>query len=196
MKYKHINENSEDYVTIMLTWKPYEEQMYNFEESSYYKNVVEVSNLLTKYIDKEKIIILAHPKAKDLLLNTHLHQSLWDRPISEALEKTKLLITDYSSVGYNAFYQGAGIIYYQPDLELYESENGELIPKENEYIGKRVFNIAELENVFKESIKNNSINLDMLRTKENEEMYKTINEFSDGKNIDRIYEKLKQLKFV
>ena len=72
--------------------------------------------------DKEKIILIPHPKVYDLLIQTDMKDSLWTNPISQALEKTKLLITDYSSVCYNAFYQGAGVIYFQPDLVLYEKE--------------------------------------------------------------------------
>ena len=47
IKYNHINEDSKDIVTIMLTWKPYEEQLYNFEKSSYYKNVIDILNNLS-----------------------------------------------------------------------------------------------------------------------------------------------------
>ena len=194
--YKHINQDSEDVVTVMLTWKPYEEQLYNFEESSYYKNVVEIARMLEKYINKEKIILISHPKAQSLLVNTNLKNTIWNKPISEALKKTKLLITDYSSVCYNTFYQGGAVIFYQPDLKLYEEENGPLIPDDEEYVGKRAFNIEELENIIKETIKNEKINLANVRTAKFEENYKTINEFSDGKNIDRIYEKLVELKLV
>ena len=194
--YNHINQDSEDFVTIMLTWKTYEEQLYNFEESSYYKNVVEIYEKLKKYIDKDKIIIIGHPKANELLINTDLNNSLWKAPISKALEKTKLLITDYSSVCYNSFYQGAGVVFYQDDLQKYEMENGHLIPNDDEYIGKRAFNINELENILKDTIKENKIDLSKVRTKEYEENYKTINEFTDGKNIDRIYEELVRLGLV
>ena len=180
----------------MLTWKPYEEHLYNFEESETYKNTIEICNMLQKYIGKEKIILIAHPKAQELIKNTDLKDSLWDKPISEALNKTKLLITDYSSVCYNSFYQGAGVVFYQPDLEKYELENGKLIPADDEYIGKRAFNLQELENVISEAIKDKKINLDVIRTKEFEDRYKTINEFSDGKNIDRIYEELVKLNIV
>lgn len=196
IKYNHINQNSEDIVAIMLTWKTYEEQLYNFEESSYYKNVVAMFNMLKKYIPQDKIIIIGHPKANELLKNTHLGESLWQKPISEALEKAKLLITDYSSVCYNSFYQGGGVIFYQPDLEKYEIENGPLIPNADEYIGKRTFNMDELEAVIKDTIKDKKINLDKVRTTEYEANYKTINEFSDGKNIERIYQELLKLKLI
>lgn len=196
LDYKHINQNSDDVVTVMLTWKTYEEHLYNFEESSYYQNVVEMYNMLSKYIDKDNIIILSHPKATDQLMNTNLKDSLWSGSVSEALEKTKFLITDYSSVCYNSFYQGSGVVFYQPDLELFEKENGLLIPNEDEYIGKRAFNIEELEEIVSDSIQNKKINLDKLRTKEHEEVYKTINEFSDGKNIERIFNNLQKLNIV
>ena len=194
--YKHINQESEDYVTIMLTWKPYEEHLYNFEESSYYQNVIKICELLKKYIDTKKILIIAHPKAQSLIMSTDLKDSLWDKPISEALKKTKLLITDYSSVCYNTFYRGGAVIFYQEDIVKYEEDNGPLIPSEEEYVGKRAFNIEELENIIKDTIKENKIDLSVVRTPKFEENYKTINEFSDGKNIDRICESLKKLKMI
>ena len=196
IKYNHINQNSDDYITIMLTWKPYEEHLYNFSESTYYKDIIKIYNMLKKYTNKEKIIIISHPKVFDLLKSTELGNQQWDKPISEALEKTKLLITDYSSVCYNSFYQGAGVIFYQPDLELYEEENGKLIPSDDEYIGKRVFDIDALEEIIKSSVKNEKINLKELRTKKYEDNYKLINEFSDGKNIERIYNELLRLGFI
>ena len=196
IKHEHINNNTEDYITIMMTWKPYEEHLYNFEESETYKNTIEICDMLKKYIDKEKIIIISHPKAFELISNTDLKESLWDQPISKALEKTKLLITDYSSVCYNSFYQGAGVIFYQPDLEFYEAENGKLIPSDEEYIGKRAYNMSELEDIIKDTIIDKKINLNKVRTKEFEKRYLTINEFTDGKNINRIYEKLKELEIV
>ncbi len=196
LKYKHINQDSDDFITIMLTWKPYEEYIYNFEESTYYEYIIDIYNILSKYIDKEKIAIVAHPKVYDLLESTDMKDSIWQGKISEILEKTKMLITDYSSVCYNSFYQGAGVVFYQPDLEMYQTYNGELIPTDDEYIGKRAFDIQQLETIVKETIVNKKINLSKIRNKEFEEKYSTINEFSDGKNIDRIYEKLKELNII
>ena len=196
IEFNHINQDSEDIVTIMLTWKPYEEQLYDFEESTYYKNTIEIYKMLTKYIDKEKIVIIPHPKVFELLSNTDIKERFWQGKISEILKKTKMLITDYSSVCYNSFYQGAGVIFYQPDLQQYEAYNGPLVPADNEYIGKRAFNMQELENIIKLTITNKHINLNQLRNKQFEKNYSTINEFSDGKNIERIYNKLKELEII
>ena len=196
IQYNHINQNSDDYVMIMITWKPYEEHLYNFEESMTYKNTIAICKILEKYISRDKIILVSHPIAYDLIKNTNLRDSLWDKPISQALEKTKLLITDYSSVSYNSFYQGSGVIFFQPDLEKFEMDNGELVPADSEYIGHRVYNLEELENVIKDTIKNKKIDLDVVRTEKFKNNYKEINEFSDGKNIDRIYEELMRLKII
>ena len=196
IKFNHINEKSDDIVTIMLTWKPYEEQLYSFEESTYYKNTVEIYKMLKKYIDKNKIVIIPHPKVFELLTSTDIKECVWQGKISEILEKTKMLITDYSSVCYNSFYQGGGVVFYQPDLEVYETYNGKLVPNDDEYIGKRAFNIKELEEITRQTIENGKINLGQIRNSKFEENYKTINEFTDGKNIERIFNELKRLKIV
>ena len=196
IEFNHINQDSEDIVTIMLTWKPYEEQLYDFEESTYYKNTIEIYNMISKYIDKEKIVIIPHPKVFELLANTDIKERFWQGKISTILEKTKMLITDYSSVCYNSFYQGAGVIFYQPDLKEYETYNGKLVPKDDEYIGKRAYNINELENIIRETIRDKHINLSKIRNEKFENNYATINEFTDGKNIERIYRKLKELNII
>lgn len=196
IEYEHINNETADFITIMFTWKPYEEHLYDFRESSYYQDVVEIWNMLSKYIDKDKVCIIPHPKVFNLLMNTDMKDSVWQGPISEILKKSKLLITDYSSVAYNSFYQGSGVIFYQPDLKLYERENGDLIPEDDEYIGERVFTINELEDVIKETVIDGKINLDRVRTDEFKEIYKSINEFSDGKNMERLYDRLVKLKII
>lgn len=196
IEYNHINNDSDDFITIMLTWKPYEEHLYDFRESSYYQSVIETYDMLSKYIDTNKIYIIPHPKVFDLLMNTDMKDNVWQGPISKILMLSKLLITDYSSVAYNTFYQGGGVVFYQPDLRLYEKMNGELVPNDDEYIGKRAFNINQLEDIIKETIEDGKIDLNKIRTKEFEENYESINEFSDGKNIERIHDKLIKHKLI
>lgn len=195
-QYKHINQDSEDFVTIMLTWKPYEEHLTNFEDSTYFKYTMQTYELLQQYVDRSKIIIVSHPRAHALLMSTSIRDLVWEHPVSEALKKTKLLVTDYSSVCWNTFYQGGGVVFLQPDLEPYEAYVGKLIPKPNEYIGHRVFDFDALNQVFAAGLKNGAVDLSYFRTPENEAMYETVNEFHDGKNSERLYETLVEKGFM
>lgn len=196
ISYKHITPQSPDYVAIMLTWKPYEEYLTDFEQSTYYKTIRSIYNTLSKYLPSNRIIIISHPKVASLLQNTHLASTVWNHPISEALDITKLLITDYSSVCYNTFYQGGGVIFFQEDLDFYEEQNGPLIPQPDEYIGERVFSIQELDALLQSGICNQTINLNCFRTAEHERRYSTINEFHDGQNIQRICKELTERHII
>lgn len=191
--YMHINEHSPDTVTVMFTWKPSEEHLLaHFEDSFYYRSIRRVYSLLTNYISPEQIRIVPHPKVLSLLSSTDMRPQIWNGTIADVLYETKLLITDYSSVCYNAFYQGAAILFYQPDLEAYEKEVGKLIPNDEEYIGHRAFDLDKVKELLDAGIKNGKISLSFFRRERDVEMYKTINEFSDGKNNDRILNFLKE----
>lgn len=196
IEYKHITEKSEDYVTIMLTFKPYEERLDDFENSRYYHAVLDLYAILQKYIPEEKILIVAHPRIHYLLETTSLKARMWDKPISEVLKITKLMITDYSSVAYNSFYQGSAVLFYQEDIDQYEEICGKLIPSDSEYIGRRAFSLKEFEEIVQKTVVDGKINMKYARTAEFEKNYHEINEFHDGKNIERICEKLKELKLI
>lgn len=195
-KYNHITAKSTDIVTIMLTWKPYEEHIQDFVESTYYKTTVQLYDSVSKLVKKENIRIIAHPKFKNHMLGTDMESVLWQGTVSDALEQTKLVITDYSSVCYNVFYQGGGVIFYQPDLDCYQQETGKLIPRDDEYIGERVFSSEHVDTLLGNVLKDGAVNLASLRSKRFVDNYKTINEYSDGKNIERIYTALHDLKLV
>ncbi len=194
--YRHLDQESEDIAVVMLTWKPYEEYLADFKESTYYQNTVKIAGYLHEKLGDEQIKIVAHPKTKELLEKTPLGNTLWHGPISEVLKIAKLLVTDYSSVCYNSFYQGGGVVFYQEDLEFYESVNGKLIPADNEYIGHRAFDFDALKKLLDEGISKGKILLSKFRTEEFERRYKSINEYSDGRNIERICEELEKLQLM
>lgn len=196
IKYRHITQESEDYAAIMLTFKPYEERLDDFENSAYYRTILDLYAILKKYLPEDKILLAAHPRIYYLLETTSLKERIWTGPVSSMLEKAKLLITDYSSVAYNSFYQGAGVLFYQEDLAEYEAICGTLIPNEDEYIGMRAFNLEMFEEKIKQVIQNGKIQLQEARTKEQEEVYKGINSFCDGKNVERIYQTLKDKNMI
>lgn len=196
ISYRHITAESEDFVTIMLTFKPYEERLDNFENSRYYRAVLDLYAILKKFVPEEKILIVAHPRIQYLLETTSLKERMWSRPISQVLEITKLMITDYSSVAYNSFYQGAAVLFYQEDLVEYEKICGNLIPADEEYIGLRAFNLEEFEEILNQIVRDQKIIMEVARTDEHEKNYNSINEFHDGKNVERIFQKLVELKLV
>src|SRR5699024_6077048 len=70
LHYKHINNNSDDILTIMLTWKPYEEYLDNFKESSYYKNTMFLLRAARKHLQDHQIQVIAHPKFSDFMRST------------------------------------------------------------------------------------------------------------------------------
>ena len=197
IEYEHINDENEDNIAVMLTWKPYEERMLeHFEYSSYYYNLKNILALLKEKVSEDKIFLVPHPKVYDHLMSTDLSDKVWKGAISDILKKAKLLITDYSSTCYNSFYQGAGVVFYQPDLEKYEKHVGRLIPQDNEYIGYRATSMVEMKLILDSGIKDRHIDLDYFRTEEFKKRYKDINNFSDGKNIDRIFQFLKQQEII
>lgn len=196
IEYKHLSKDSDDIAVIMLTWKPYEVNMEDFTKSSYYQNTLAIYKMLRRYLPAKNIHVVVHPKTGASLEKTELGPSIWKKPISEVLSVAKLLITDYSSVCYNSFYQGGGVVFFQEDLDFYEKENGKLIPKDDEYIGKRAFSLEELERIISEGCRDGKILLDTFRTEEFEQRYRTINEFSDGKNMERLCEKLMELGLI
>lgn len=188
ISYEHIGKKSEDIVTIMFTWRPSEEHLGNhFEDSSYYQKVRTVYDILKDCMPENKIRIVPHPKVLPLLLETDFGDRIWSGSVADVLKETKLLVTDYSSVCYNSFYQGAGVVFYQPDLEAYEQEVGKLIPADDEYIGLRIFEKEKLSETLNSGIQKGRIKLPVFRTNEYCRRYREINEYSDGKNIERLF---------
>lgn len=195
-EYQHITQKSPDIATVMLTWKPYEEHLTDFTKTTYYKNTIEVSNLLAELLPLTQIRVVAHPKVARELRSTDLKDSLWDGLVSDVLSESKLVITDYSSVCYNSFYQGGATIFYQPDLERYQAFVGELIPKDEEYIGERVYDMQRLREILERTVKGGEIDLAQLRTTRHIDNYQSINPFHDGKNVKRLCAELKRKGIV
>lgn len=186
IRYCHIDNHTPGVVTVMYTWKPYEEHLDDFTKSTYYLNTMHTFDLVAKYIGASNVRIIPHPKVLEAMKKTGAKASLWDRPISDALNDTKVMITDYSSICYNSFYQGAGVIFFQPDLQMYEKETGKLIPKDDEYIGPRCFSYDDLNSVLASICQAGDVDISFLREEKYLNRYLSINEFHDGRNIDRL----------
>lgn len=181
-----------DKIVIMPTWRRWEYNTVrdNINDSNYFKMVQRMVDCVPDEY-KEKIIVLPHPlfaniiKTKNMQLNKYIPKNvIYD----EILKDTRLLITDYSSISYDAFYRGSNIIFYWEEKDFCVKQygkNAKLMLTEEKAFGDVVYNSKDL----KKSIKKNYCNM---QKEEYIEKYKRIVEFHDGKNTDRVIACLKK----
>ncbi len=92
----------------MPTWRPWEINAArdDFTETAYYKMVMKIYNSVPDDL-KEKVIVLPHPLIANELreLNSPISDKLaMDARYDDILQQTRILITDYSSIAYDAFF--------------------------------------------------------------------------------------------
>ncbi len=185
-----------DQIVIMPTWRPWEanEFQVDLENSKYYKMLVRIVDAIPKEYH-DKIVILPHP-----LLVKRLEKSnsplkdkmLADDKYDNILRKTALLITDYSSIAYDAYYRGAQIIFYWEEkdecLENYGVGTKLLLNEENTF-APVAYNQEELTKAFSEVYMKP-------HSKEMQAKYDKIVQFHDGKNTERLIAMLKKDKLI
>lgn len=174
---------SNDYaskVTIMLTWRPWDEQKIDVEETTYYHAL---TSILDSLEDKSNVQIAVHPKVLELKNNnTELLKYQITTNIDEALNDTKVLITDYSSVSFDAFYRGSNVVFWWVQKEAcLEKYNNDLLLNEENIFGDIVYSNDQLNEVI-------ASNISRGQTDEYINRYRQIVEFYDNNNTDRIYE--------
>jgi CDP-glycerol glycerophosphotransferase (TagB/SpsB family) len=120
-----------DEITFLLTWRPWDLTA-NVEDGSYlarYKQFIDLVNQNSFYQDK-KVNIILHPKARNILeeqfpeFYSQNERYFYEGDIKDALLKSKVLISDYSSVTFFGFAGGSNIVFYWEDKELAEKMYG------------------------------------------------------------------------
>lgn len=179
-------------ITIMLTWRPWEyvSAVQDFSKTKYYQMLSRIiSSIPKKYLDR--VVVLPHPRLTELVMNK-TEDEVWkhflpDVKYDDILKKTKILITDYSSISYDAFYRGSNIIFcwgekdecmkeYGGDAKLMLTEDLAFGPVTyNEKIGNLVSEMYESEQEEKYI-----------------ENYRKIVEFHDNQNTNRVIEMMKR----
>lgn len=180
----------------MPTWRRWEtnQARNNFEKTGYYRMIKKIIKSIPKKYD-DKIIVLPHPlmneamKKSNNILNKYL---VLNKTYDEILRECCLLITDYSSISYDAFYRGSNVIFYWEEkdkcLEKY-GVNTKLMLTDKLAFGDVCYNELDLKN----SIKKEYL------AKQNQKYknrYKKIVQFNDNKNSERIIENLKKDKII
>ena len=181
-----------DKIVIMPTWRRWETNQAKEEVKStgYYKMIETMYNSVPDD-KKDKVVILPHPLMIERFaedeseLGRHI---LITDSYDEVLKDCSLLITDYSSIAYDAYYRGANVAFYWKDLdecmEHYGEEARLMLNNENVF-GPVCMNGKELEKAVVDRYLSD-------QRKEDLEKYRKIVEFHDGRNSERIIEHLKK----
>jgi CDP-glycerol glycerophosphotransferase (TagB/SpsB family) len=180
-----------DKIVIMPTWRPWEINLDrdDFTQTAYYKMVVRIYNCVPDEL-KDKVIILPHPLIANEL--KAINSDIADKMIIKAryddiLKQTRLLITDYSSIAYDAFYRGSRVIFYWEEKDYCLSQYGpstKLMLDENNVFGDYFYDTHGLSSAIK-------YNYDNPQKQEYKDRYSHIVEFNDGNNTQRLIDALK-----
>jgi CDP-glycerol glycerophosphotransferase (TagB/SpsB family) len=185
-----LNEGA-DKIVIMPTWRPWEENiaLNTPKKTTYYKFLKRIQKAVPEELT-EKVIVLPHP-----CFNTAFRDSRSKSKglsYDQILRDTKLLITDYSSISYDAFYRGCNVVFFWKELKKClknYGENSALMLTEEDAFGDICYTDDEL----KEAIAKAYYGEQEQRYIDN---YRTIVEFHDNKNCDRVIECLKRDKLI
>lgn len=180
-----------DKIIIMPTWRPWElsEARVDFLSTPYYKMIKKIFDAVPDEL-KEKTVILPHPLIANEMKNIpHDMESRIALGVryDDLLRQTRLLITDYSSIAYDAFYRGSRVIFYWEEKDFCMSKYGpstRLMLNENNTFGDCFYSVEGLG----EAIRKNYNNPQREEYKNN---YSKIVEFHDGKNTQRLLQFLK-----
>lgn len=184
-----------DRIVIMLTWRRWETNQArdNLENTKYYRMIKRIYDAVPDEL-KDKTVILPHPLMADRFkaagdLGEHV---FLNGSYDSVLQETSLLITDYSSIAYDAFYRGANIIFCWEEKDECMEHYGEgtyLMLNEGNVFGDICMDSSEIG----AAIERNYLKP---QTEKNKTAYSRIVEFRDGKNSERIIDCLKADKII
>ena len=189
-----------DRIVIMPTWRPSEANLAaeNFRETTYYKFISKIYNAVPDEL-KEKVIVLPHPLIKKSAVAASqaaggeqdddvIKLMLPDLTHEEVLKMTDTLITDYSSISYDAFYRGANVIFDWEEKDqtiAYYGRSAKLMLTEELAFGEVTYDSdglnAAIRNVYGKP--HDSIY---------EERFRKIVTYHDGHNTERFIEMAKE----
>ncbi len=175
-----VSDQKKDLITIMHTWRPYEESSQNIEQTSYYQDVMDLYQIANaKYPGQVRIIW--HPKMSEYMMVDS------EESINDILSHTKLLITDYSSVAFDAFNRGANVLFdWRKKEEIMKRLDSSIMYNEEMAFGDVFLDLNNTEELIEKAYVN-------AQSQENIDKYRFFNEFNDNQNTQRICTKLEEL---
>lgn len=181
-----------DKIVIMPTWRPWEinEARDDFSQTPYFRMLMRIYENVPDEL-KENVVILPHPLIVNELEKASpdvVGKVVLGARYEDILKQARLLITDYSSIAFDAFYRGSRVIFYWEEKDYCMSQYGpstKLMLNEGNVYGDYFYNEAGLT----EAIRNNYNNP---QTTENKKRYERLVDFHDGKNTERLIDLLKK----
>lgn len=147
----------ERHILVMPTWRNWLEEVSDlvFMASNYYRNYMSLLNdaRLDRLLEEQDLYLdfYIHPKFRSYLSDFSISNGKRVRlipfgtePLNQLIMGCKLLVTDYSSVCWDVYYQGKPVLFYQFDVEQYQETTGAYIDLETELFGDRVMTAEEL----------------------------------------------------
>lgn len=193
------SDSADKLVLMMPTWRSWLEEVPDeeFLRSDYYKNYShllqddKLNKLLEKY--NTRLIFYIHPKFASYQKNfTQVGERIelvpfGSRPLNEIIKKCHMLITDYSSVCWDVYYQKKPVVFYQFDFDKYDMAHGSFIDMETELFGRRALDEDKLLEYVEECLAN-----DFKLSDEQLAEHSYYFEYIDNDNSKRTYEYLKE----
>ena len=144
------------------------------------------------------MLILPHPliatimREADLPLSDYIQRPDDKRSYDEILRTVKVLITDYSSISYDAYYRGSNVIFYWEEKDECMTQYGPstvLMLDDEKAFGDVCYNQQDLRKVIE-------ANYYDCQKPEQIAKYRQLVTYHDGHNTDRLIEMLKEDELI
>ena len=188
----------------MPTWRNWlkseNSENQKFEDTKYFQNIANLitDKKLNNYLEKNdiKLNIYIHQLMQDYLKNfgnIKLGKNIKILPkevnITEELQKSKLLITDYSSVAYDFYYLNKPIIFFQFDKREYEEKVGSYVDLDKELFGKQAKTVEKcVEEIIE--ISENNFHYDREMKQKSDKLREKFLKYVDKGNCERVYDEI------
>ncbi len=188
-----------NHILVMPTWRNWLEDVGDeaFRASDYYQNYMALLNSQRwqTYLESHDAYLdfYIHPKFRDYIGDFSTSGQrirlipFGSEPLNRLIMQCKMLITDYSSVCWDVFYQGKPCIFYQFDFDKYNEAQGAYIDLEKDLFGDRALDNDTLFALLEEAAERNF----QLKPKY-AEMRLTSYEYLDHNNSQRVCEEIKR----
>ncbi|MEY8390570.1 hypothetical protein D3Z36_05235 [Lachnospiraceae bacterium] len=188
-------------ILLMPTWRGWledasEEAFCNSEYFTNYEALLkneELHRILEQY--EITLNFYIHPKFRAYIGQFHADSSrirlipFGEQPLNQLLMSCQMLITDYSSVAWDVYYQEKPIVFFPFDFATYQQVQGSYMDLEKEAFGDVVHTLPELLHVIRKYVENGF---------QEEDAYAHRRDYllplRDGRNSERIYERIKAAK--